>query len=183
MMNASPQLQDAKLVDCLCNGDLDALGLLYQRYGKDVRSLLLRVEPSMRREDADDLCQEVFLTLVDTLNRYEEQGKMRSWLFGIAVRKARSWRRRRWTRFVLGRQHGEAAAGVSLQADRVEERVIARQRVDAVLRAMPASQREVVVLNVVEGLSARETAAVLGISENAVATRLHRARQALEVGS
>ena len=183
MMNASPQLQDARLVDRLCNGDLDALGLLYQRYGKDVRSVLLRVEPTMRREDADDLCQEVFLTLVDTLNRYEEQGKMRSWLFGIAVRKARSWRRGRWTRFVLGRQHGEAAAGVSLQTDRVEERLIARQRVDAALRAMPVSQREVVVLNVVEGLSARETAAVLGISENAVATRLHRARQALEVRS
>ena len=173
-------LQDGVLVSRLAGGDLDALGPLYQRYGGDVRSLLCRVEPTMRREDAEDLCQEVFLTFVDTLGRYEERGQMRSWLYGIAVRKGRSWHRRVWVRRILGQRHGPAVAGVALQSPRTEERIAARQRVETLLNTIPHSQREVLVLNIIEGLSARDTAKILGISENAVATRLHRARRTME---
>ena len=171
---------DAPLVERLSRGDFDALGPLYQRYGADVRSVILRVEPQMVREDADDLCQEVFLTFVDTLGRYTEQGQLRSWLFGIAVRKARSWRRRRWGRRLLGLQHGAAAAGVSLHAVRPTEQIDARHRIQNILESLPAAQREVLVLHVIEGLSARETSDVLGISENAVATRLRRARKTMK---
>ena len=171
---------DAPLIDRLKSGDLDALGPLYQRYGGAVRSLLVRTEPSLGREGADDLCQEVFLVFIDTLPRYTEQGRLRSWLYGIAVRKARGWRRRTWVRRALGQQHGSAAAGVALQSERTDERLDARKKIDSLLRSLPARQREVVMLRMIEGLSGQETAEVLGISENAVNTRLHRARQALE---
>ena len=171
---------DALLVAGLRAGDLDALGPLYLRYGGEVRSLLLRIEPTMRPEDADDLCQDVFLTLPDTLSRYTERGRLRSWLFGIAVRKSKAWRRRRWVRVLLGQQHGIDAAGVAQQPDRTEERVDAVRQVDAIMRRLPAAQREVLVLQVVEGLSSQEVADILGISVNAVATRLHRARRAMK---
>jgi RNA polymerase sigma factor (sigma-70 family) len=167
---------DANAIHRLAQGNLDALGPLYERYGGEVRSLLLRTEPSLGRAGADDLCQEVFLTLVDTVNRYEHQGKLKSWLYGIAVRKARAWRRRRWVRVVLGQRHGTAVSGVAIQSDRLEERVSARQRIETALAILPNTQREVIVLRMIEGLSGEETAQVLGISENAVGTRLHRAR-------
>jgi len=171
---------DASLIDRLVAGDRDALGPLYRKYGADVRGLLLRVEPTMTREDADDLGQEVFLTFLDTVGRYEERGKLKSWLYGIAVRKARGWRRRTWLRRTLRRSGGAEAAAVSLAEARTEERVAARRRIEATLSGLPASQREVLVLSAIEGLSAREAAAVLGISENAVATRLFRARKAMD---
>jgi len=171
---------DANAVARLVQGDLAALGPLYERYGGDVRSLLLRTEPRLGREGAEDLCQEVFLTFVDTLGRYRHEDKLRSWLYGIAVRKARSWRRGRWIRVVLGQKHGAAVSGVSITTDRTEERIAAKHRIEAALQQLPDTQREVVVLRMIEGLSGEETARILGISENAVGTRLHRARTQLE---
>lgn len=178
--SATPLSNDAALVDLLRGGDLQALGPLFLRYGGEVRSLLLRIEPTMRPEDADDICQEVFLTLPGTLGRYTERGRLRSWLFSIAVRKSRAWRRRRWVRTLLGQQHGIDAAGVAKRASRTEEQIDARKQIDAIMQKLPAAQREVLVLNVVEGLSTQETADVLGISVNAVSTRLHRARRAMK---
>jgi len=174
---------DANDVRLLQDGDLRALAPLYERYGGEVRSMLLRTSPALGPEGADDLAQEVFLTFIDTLDRYQHQGKLRSWLYGIAIRKARAKRRGYWLRSALRREHGVAASGTATAADRTAERVEARERISAALDAMPHTQREVVVLRLIQGLTGEETARVLGISENAVGTRLHRARQALEEGA
>lgn len=170
---------DARLVDRLQLGDPEALGPLYLRYGAAVRSFLARVVPALADEDVDDLCQETFMTFADGVHRYEHMGRLRSWLFGIAVRKARAAvRRRRW-RVAVGLQTGDAAAGVALGQPRADDRVDARRRIDRAMRGLPAPQREVLVLTVMEGLSVKEAASVLGIRENAASARLYRARQAL----
>lgn len=176
---ASPP-PDAALVLRLRAGDVQALGALYQRYGGAVRSVLLRVEPTMTHEDAADLCHEAFLTFRDTLDRYEHRDQLRSWLFGIALRKARAARRRRGWRHALRVQGASQAAGVSLYQGDDEARVDARRRIDRLLGALPEAQREVLVLHAIEGLSVQETAATLGLSDNAVSTRLYRARRALK---
>ncbi|MCB9743278.1 MAG: sigma-70 family RNA polymerase sigma factor [Alphaproteobacteria bacterium] len=170
---------DASLVARLREGQLSAIGALHRRYGQDVTSVLLRMAPQLALEDAEDLCQEVFLTFLDTLPRYEEQGRLRSWLYGIAARKARARQRRWWGRLSLRRQHGAAAAGVSLSHSRPEQQASARRQLAQALAELPDSQREVLVLHVIEGLPGAEVARALGISENAVRTRLHRARQTL----
>lgn len=171
---------DARLVGQLADGDLDALGHLYERYGAGVRSMLLRVLPTLTQEDAADLCQETFLTFHQTVNRYQEQGRLRGWLYGIAIRKARSSQRRRWWRSKLRVLGGATASGVSLYVRDDEATVIARQRIDRLMKRLPAAQREVLVLHLVEGLSIQQTAEVLGVNENAVSTRLYRARKALK---
>lgn len=172
-----PDAHDVRLLQA---GELHALGPLYQRHGGEVRSMLLRTSPGLGPEGADDLAQEVFLTFIDTVGRYQHQGKLRSWLYGIGIRKARAWRRGRWLRGTLRRQHGIAASGTATAPDRTVERLEAREQIEVLLKALPQTQREVIVLRMIEGLSGEETAAVLGISENAVGTRLHRARQTLE---
>ncbi|MEM6925679.1 MAG: sigma-70 family RNA polymerase sigma factor [Myxococcota bacterium] len=170
---------DASLVDRLRQGDGDALGALYLRYGASVRGFLARVVPGLSDEDIDDLGQETFMTFADGLHRYEHQGRLHSWLFGIAVRKARSaLRRRRWRR-AMGLQTGAPAAGVALGQARADDQVDARQRIDRLIRSLPAPQREILVLTAVEGLSVKEAATVLGIRENAASTRLYRARKAM----
>ena len=171
---------DAQLTAQLAEGDLEALGLLYQRHGAPVRSFLLRVEPTMSREDADDLTQETFLTFNKKIGGYTEQGKLRSFLFGIAARKTKAWRRKRWWRGALRLQQGEAASGTSLHQENPEERLAAREQLVAALEALPPAQRQVLILSVVEGLSVQETAKTLGIQENAVSTRLYRARRTLK---
>lgn len=120
------------------------------------------------------------MTFADGITRYEHIGRLRSWLFGIAVRKARAaLRRRRWRRAV-GFQTGAAAAGVALYQPRADDRVDARRRIEQLLDELPSAQREVLVLTTMEGLSVKEAAAVLNIRENAASARLYRARRALE---
>ncbi|MCP4806429.1 MAG: RNA polymerase sigma factor [Proteobacteria bacterium] len=172
-------MTDADCMRALATGDLSALAPLHDRHAQAIRSLLLRLDSQLAHESAEDLCQEVFLTLADKAGRYQEQGKLRSFLFGIAVRQARSARRRRAWRNVLHFRQGDASAGVALRADRPDARAEARMEVQRALDGLSANHREILVLAVVEGLPGAEVAAALDISENAVWTRLHRARKAL----
>ena len=96
MRTAAPvvDISDAALMARLASGEVDALGPLHARYSRQVIALIRRVEPGISAEIADDLAQEVFLTLLETAPRYREAGRLRAWIFGIAVRKARGWRRR-----------------------------------------------------------------------------------------
>ena len=174
------EAMDGQLTQRLADGDLDALGLLYQRHGAHVRSFLLRVEPSMSREDADDITQETFLTFHKKIHVYQEQGKLRSFLYGIGAKKMRAWRRKRWWRSTLRLQQGERASGTSLHRENAEARVTARDSMIKALEMLPSAQREVLILTVVEGLSVREAAQALGLQENAVSTRLYRAKKTLK---
>lgn len=165
---------DAELMARLAQGDVNVLEALYRRYYRMVGSLLFRLVPTLQREEIEDLCQEVFLTLFETAPRYQEQGKLRAWICGIAAKKARSRRRHSWFRRV---RLGDA------QLERVgrstEGQIEARMEMTRALETLPKHQREVLLLHVVQGLSGEETAAALGVAPNTVWTRLHRARRAL----
>lgn len=177
-MNAASE-PDRELVQRLRAGEMGALGSLYLRHGAAVRTFLRRVEPTLSHEDADDAGQEVFLTFHSTLARYEERGNLRAWLYGIGVRSMRASRRKAWWRGLLRARHGEGAAGVALRRDDPEARLGARDQVGALLAGLPEAQREVLVLTALEGLTVQQAAEVLQIPENAVSTRLYRARRAL----
>lgn len=179
-VHISPTEPDTVLVHRLRMGDMEALGVLYARYGGDVRSVCLRLAPDQGPEFADDTCQAVFLVFLDTLGRYEEQGKLRSWLFGITARRCRSARRQWWRRLSIHRRAGVASAGLAAPLPSAPERMAAREAVVRALTGLPDAQREVLVLHVLEGMEIDEVALVLNISENAVSTRLYRARRAME---
>ena len=177
---AVADISDGALMARLAGGDRAALGALYQRHARAVGSLLLRLDPDRSREQADDLVQDVFLTLLDTAPRYRDQGALRSWLFGIAVRKARGARRTGWRRGILSRlTGGTVAAGVAAPSSRHDSRIDARDRVGRALATLSPNAREVLILTTVQGLTGTETANVLGISPGAVAVRAHRARASM----
>ena len=134
----------------------------------------------MSREDADDITQDTFLTFHRKIGTYQEQGKLRSFLFSIGAKKMTAWRRKRWWRRTLRLKQGEAASGTSLYQDNPERRVSARDALVNIVERLPAAQRDVLILTVVEGLSVQETASVLGVNENAVSTRIYRARRTLK---
>jgi RNA polymerase sigma-70 factor, ECF subfamily len=98
-----------------------------------------------------------------------------TWLYRIVVNRCLNQiRRSRSTRPMLDSDPPPVVGA--------EDMVIARQRARAVMEAvaaLPPDQRAVVVLHQLEGLSYREVAAVVNISEDAVRGRLHRARVSL----
>jgi RNA polymerase sigma-70 factor, ECF subfamily len=174
---ASPQEDseaDAELMKRLGEGDCAPLGVLYRRYGRMVLSMVHRCIPSLASLEADDVCQDVFLALNETAPRYRDEGRLKSWICGIAIRKAKEVRRNRWLRAALLDRFRRATP-------RPSSRLAAEAgiEIEQALGALSEGQRDVLLLHTVENLSAEEIAAALGIRVKTVFTRLHRAREAM----
>ena len=142
-------------------------------------------------EDAEDVMQEALLRTYRYVNRIEDPFAFRTWLYRT-VRNACLMKRRRRVdepaRHVSIEQ-GEATTGDESKPIEIEDhgRAADEQLVDAwvgerlrhALQRLPRPYRAIVVLREIEGLSTKEVAAIAGISETNVKTRLHRARALL----
>jgi len=138
-------------------------------------------------QDAQDVMQESLAALVRTLPRWRGDSALSTWAYSVARNTCGRMRRRRaGAPQRLESLEDEATNSAALRIAspgpdpaREFERTSLREALDAALAALPAAQREVVVLRDVEGLSAREVATTLGLAEEAVKSRLHRGRLAL----
>ena len=171
---------DAELMLRLREGDMEPLGEIYRRYGGQVRSLLWRILPDRHWGETDDLAQDVFETLYEVAERFDVSRALRPWIFGIAVRRARSWQRKHWVRSKLLRRYtGERRAmGVGVVAP-PDAAPVSRSQIDRALGELPRAQREVLLLYTVENLKGEQIAEALGVNLNTVWTRLRRARLTL----
>lgn len=135
-------------------------------------------------EEALDLVQETFVAAYRALARYDRARPMRGWLSTIALNKCRDWRRRRVVRRLFAFALPLDASSAEVPEDRALPDAEAAdraevQRVGRAIAELPASLREPLVLRTVQDLSQAETAAILGITEKAVETRVRRARARL----
>jgi RNA polymerase sigma-70 factor (ECF subfamily) len=144
-----------------------------------------------RPDDADDAMQEALLKTYRFAARIREPDAFRAWLYRTVRNACLIGRRKRANEpdhLVSLDGTGTDVAGRDYQPDAVdpardpEDQAInsnLRSRLRRALSAVPRPYRVVVVLREIEGLSTREVAEVLGISEANVKTRLHRARRLL----
>ncbi len=135
--------------------------------------------------DAEDVVQEVFVTVYRRLGEFEERAQLKTWLFRIAVHLVQHYFR------THARKPGDRASakGTEIHAlvDQRENgpanQVERRERYDAldrVLGQLDESKRLVFVLAELEQLTLVEIGEVVGANPNTVATRLRAARQAFE---
>lgn len=153
-----------------------------------MEAVLASVAPSIRRfalrmcrneADADDVLQDALLSIASHLDGYEGRSSLSSWAFAIA-RSACSRRRR-------GKKNEPAESDTVLASQASDQpapddRAVDKQLGEMVTRSLDElseEHREVLLLRDVEGMTAAEAAAVLGISVDALKSRLHRARTAL----
>lgn len=135
--------------------------------------------------EADDLSQEVFVTFLETIDRFEGRSAISTWLFGILHHKAQE----RWRgqgREALADSIDEEFAGrfdtrggwikPPIPADRLVESRQTAEALRGCLTGLPEQQREVFQLRQVESLSAADVGAMLGCTVNHVGVLFHRAR-------
>jgi RNA polymerase sigma-70 factor (ECF subfamily) len=172
---------DEALLAAARGGDTAALETLLVRYQPHLYRFGLRMCGNV--EDADDVAQESLISMARSLKDFRGDSAVSSWLFTIARRFCIKKRRR--SKFAPVREDSldapENAAFDRLvdAAPNPEQAATRHELASALNRAIDAldpSQREVLVLRDVEGLSAPEVARVLGTSVDAVKSRLHRAR-------
>jgi RNA polymerase sigma-70 factor (ECF subfamily) len=138
-------------------------------------------------ESAKDLVQETFLSAYRGLKRFRREAKISTWLYTIASRACLRMRRPRkgapdrelsLEEFVPTSE-GEFRLQLPIEGltpQQALENKELREALEQAISKLPKKYRMALVLRDMEGLSAAETGAVMGLSERAVKSRLHRAR-------
>lgn len=176
-------VDDARLAVRAAAGDQPAYGMLMRRHKTPIYNILRRLTGDP--DEANDLLQESFVAAWQSIGRYDPARSFPAWLRQIAINKGRDWRRRRTVRKLIAAVVPFARDATdfivdpapSPEAATADRQIL--QRVDAAIAALPNSLKEPLVFTVFDGLSQREAAELLGISEKAVETRVARARQSL----
>lgn len=149
----------------VAKGEPSALRELCGRYERPLYAFLHR---AAQGRDTEDLYQETWLRVVRAARRFDPARRFSTWLFQIALNLARDLHRRAVPE-PLAPEALEAAGAVA--PDTVEGTIDARR----LLAALPAAQREVVLLRVLEDVSEADAAAILDCPRGTVKSRLHHA--------
>lgn len=173
--------EDAGLLERVRGGDEQALSALLERY----QAQIYRFGLSMCRdpEDARDVLQDTLFAMAKGVRDFRGASSLSTWLFAVA--RSFCIKKRRRSRFAPAQEHsldgaaGREALQVADEARSPQEALEGKQleaALEEAITALEPKYREVLLLRDVEGLTAPEVAEVVGISVQAVKSRLHRAR-------
>ncbi|MFT4203007.1 MAG: RNA polymerase sigma factor [Chitinophagaceae bacterium] len=172
-MRVLEQLDDQGLMKLCRQGDSDGFAELYRRYSKAVFNAIVRLVRDVA--DAEDLLQEVFVTLYQEIVKPTSIEHFGGFSKRVAVNRAISFLRQQ-KRLMIVEDYGE---DVAADGDAEEEEAF-ELKVEAVKRAinsLPDGFRTVVTLYLVDGLPQEEIAQLLGVSHATVRTQYHRAKK------
>jgi RNA polymerase sigma-70 factor (ECF subfamily) len=138
-----------------------------------------------RREDVEDVAQQVFVKAYFSLKRFDQRAAFSTWLYKITVNECWDMLRKRKVRPLVYEADlsEEQARQVISSAEKskdepdISERLEARQRVERLLDGLDERDRLMLMLKEVEGFSIEEIAEVLDLNPNTVKVRLFRARR------
>lgn len=164
-------------------GDTAAFELLVARHTRFAGSVALAVVSDYHA--ALDVVQEAFVKVLSKLDSLEDPRRFRSWLRNVVRSTALDSLRRKK---VVGRsgeplpggdEESEPLPSPALSPEELLEQSELRAQVREVVGTLPESQREVVILKYLEGLSYEEIADATGLTVSTIESRLFRARNSL----
>lgn len=177
---------DPAFVERLRAGDKEACAICVREHSANIYNLALKLtgEPAA----AEDVLQETFLSAFKSISRFEGKSQLSTWLYRIAYNAVLMRLRKRQVETVSLDEPVEDEEGVPQPRDFADwsenpERALLdaemHRMMDDAVASLSETLRSVFVLRDVNGLSTAQTAQVLGLSEEAVKSRLLRARLAL----
>jgi RNA polymerase sigma-70 factor, ECF subfamily len=162
----NPQLTaEAALAERARSGDREAFDNLHRRFAPLVHGVILA---RVRRDDVDDLVQEVFMSAYKNLHALRDCNAVGAWLVMIA--------RNRATEFYRQAKFVEELPEDLARNDRPRAEA---KEILSVIRALPESYRETLVLRLVEGMTGAEIAERIGLTPESVRVNLHRGMKML----
>ena len=176
---------EAGLIERAKRGEDSALTEIVNRYSDKLYTLLVR----MLRDphEAEDALQETFLTMIEKISTFKGESQIYTWLYriasNVALMKMRKQKGKQDVSIdeheVTGRVHAGEMTPLPPNPEELAGNTELKQYIDKAVGNLPPVYRSVFILRDVEQQSTRETADLLGISEDNVKTRLRRARMML----
>jgi RNA polymerase sigma-70 factor (ECF subfamily) len=162
----------AALVRAARDGDRTAFGRLYDRYARMVHGILMARVPLA---EVDDLVQDVFVRVLNQLHTVRDAACFGGWLATVTRNRAADYHRRSVQTVELTQDSpAHAADGRPAAATPDEGAAIL-----ALVRALPETYRETLILRLVEGMTGPEIAERTGLTHGSVRVNLHRGMQML----
>ena len=164
---ARAAVRDEDILAVARNGP-DALRRLYEKTSKGVYAYALSLLKNAH--DAEDVCQETFLSIYDKAGDYEPQCKPMAWIITVAKRHALTVLRKE-----RGKSYIEEAEKANAEAFSRTENTEQRLLLQAATEVLNDDERQIVMLKAVAGMKAREIGKILGMPLNTVLSKYHRA--------
>ena len=168
--------------------DEDAFRELVNLYQHKVFNIVFRILND--RQEAEDVAQEVFITVFKHIDQFRGDAKFSTWLYRIATNHARnrikylSRRARKQHQDISDTPEGDMEinplGGDVSRPDRQAQANQLEEIIQAGLSQLQSEHREIVVLRDIENLSYQEISEITGLAEGTVKSRLFRARVALK---
>jgi len=152
---------------------------IYREHARFVWLSLQRL--GIHPSDLDDIAQDVFMIVHRRLGTFDRRARVSTWLFGICMRVAANYRRRRrWTREVLTGGSDDDRPSALAAADDILVRREQREIAERALNRLEVAKRATFVMFELESLSCLEIAEIMNVPVGTVYSRLHSARRQLE---
>lgn len=170
--SAGEALEVGALVVAAREGDQGAFGRLYDRYARMVHGILMARVPLA---DVDDLVQDVFVRVLKQLHTVRDAACFGGWLAAVTRNRAADYHRRSVQTVELTEESpGQAIDGRPAAVNPDDGAAIL-----ALVRSLPETYREPLILRLVEGMTGPEIAERTGLTHGSVRVNLHRGMQML----
>ncbi len=184
---------EAELLARCRRGEADAWDELFDAHYAAAARFIFQLSPDFSHEDAYEICQEVFLSVIKNLNAFNGESQFQTWLFRIATNKARDFHEKR-----IAAKRGGGLTTISLQAENSEtglppdppssapgpdEFLMNAEQMGLVresLEQLGEPCREIVELRYFGDLSYEELSATLDLNIKTVSSRLSKCLDRLE---
>jgi RNA polymerase sigma-70 factor, ECF subfamily len=171
---------DVALVARAQDGDRQAFEQLVRRHADRLYAMARRL--GLPSDAAEEVTQEAFLRAWRSIGSFRGDARFFTWLYRIGLNEAKRRLEREPARTLVRSLDDDAAVEPRDVREEPYARVVhaeVREALAAAVRALPLKYRAPLILRDIEGLSTADAAAVLGLGEAALKSRLHRARAAV----
>lgn len=180
-------MDDRELVRRAQAEDKEAFEELIRRHQNRVFAVASRI--LRKREDVEDIAQQVFVKAYFSLKRFDQRAAFSTWLYKITVNECWDLLRKKKVRpLVYESDLSEEQARQIITSEEkvnpgpdISERLEARQRLERLLEGLDDRDRLMLILKEVEGFSIEEIAEVLNLNANTVKVRLFRTRRRIVI--
>jgi len=175
-------ISDEQIIEGCLAGKRKAFSMLYRKYAAVMLAVCMRYSPG--RDDAEDILQEGFIKVFSSIGKYRHEGSFEGWIRRIMINMAID-------HYQQNLRHAYHAAAEESAGPHPDDDLpghdpdppqasdIPKETLMHMIRELPDGYRMVFNLYAIEGLSHKDIAGSLGISENTSKTQLMKARRAL----